>query len=72
MQTAIAPTNAEQRSGPRLGRPAYKECVSVTANKEQLNRPKQGKLGLHETGRLVDEKGKLKDSVSLSKSVCQL
>ena len=27
--------------------------MSGTANTEQLNRLKQGKLGLHETGRLV-------------------
>ena len=32
-------------------------------NKEQLNRPKQGKLGLHESRRLVDKEGKLKDSL---------
>ena len=45
--------------------------MSATVNKEQLNRGKQAKLGLHEVGRLVDEEGKLKDSLGLNKPVCQ-
>ena len=66
-----ATANKEQRNSLRLGRQGYKDYVSVTANKEQLNRQKQGKLDLHETRRLVDEEGKLKDSLSLDKPVCQ-
>ena len=32
----------------------------------------EGKLGLHETGRLVDEGGKLKDSLSLNNQYASL
>ena len=44
--------------------------MSAAVNKEQHNRRMQGKLGLLEAGRLTDEEGKLKDSLSLSKSMC--
>ena len=43
--------------------------ISTTANKEQLNRWKKGKLDLHETGKLTDKEDKLEDSLSLNK--CQ-
>ena len=49
-----------------------RDYVSATRNKEQLNRQKQGKLGLHKTGKLIDEEGKLEDSVSLNKPGGQL
>ena len=65
-----ATTNAEQRNGPSLGNPGWTDYVSATANKEQLNRQTQGNLGLLEAGRLTDEEGKLKDSLSLSKPMC--
>ena len=59
-------TNAEQRNSLRQSRlERQREC-----NKEQLNRQMQGKLGLLEAGRLTDEEGKLKDSLSLSKPMC--
>ena len=47
------------------------DIVSATVNKEQLNRQMQPKLGLHETRKLVDKEGKLKDSLSLNKPACQ-
>ena len=46
--------------------------MSATVNEDQWNRRKQGKLGLHETGRLVDERGKLKDSLSLNNQYASL
>ena len=63
-----ATTDAEQRNG-RQSR-LERDYVSATANKEQLNRQTQGNLGLLEAGRLTDEEGKLKDSLSLSKPMC--
>ena len=44
--------------------------MSITANKGQLNRRTQGKLGLLEAGRLANEEGKRKDSLGLSKPMC--
>ena len=43
--------------------------MSASANKEQLNRWTQDKLGLLEAWRLTDE-DKLKDSLTLSKLMC--
>ena len=42
--------------------------MSTTVNKEQVDARQA--IGLHQTGRLVDEEGKLKDTLNL-KSVCQ-
>ena len=39
-------------------------------NLEQLQHWTGGKLRLHETGRLTDEEGKVKDSMILNKPVC--
>ena len=66
-----ATRNAEQRNGLKLGNPGWRDYVSATVNKEQLNRRTQGKLGLHKTVRLTGEEGNLKDSLSLSELTCQ-
>ena len=43
--------------------------MSATANKEQLNSPTQGNLGLLEARRLTNKEDKLKDGLSLSKAM---
>ena len=47
------------------------DYVSTAANNKQQNRLIQGKLGLHEPGRLTDKEGKLKDSLCLNGPVWQ-